>query len=107
VTDRERKGIFLTFLTAIAAFVYAFDSDWLRPPLERLITAQTGRPFSAEHLSLDFGLPLRAHLQGVRFGNPDWAHEREMLAVERMDLTLELMPLLRDHAIVLPYVHLS
>jgi AsmA family protein len=85
----------------------AFDSNWLKGPVERAVSQRIGRPFTIEgELDIVPRLPPRFVMERVRLANPDWAVEPETLRLERAEFSLALLPLLRRH-VVLPEVTLS
>lgn len=84
-----------------------FDSNWLKGPVERLVSARAGRPFHI-HGKLDIVPRWRPRLvmEQVQLENPSWAVEPDTLRIERAEVSLSLPPLLRG-ALVLPQVTLS
>jgi uncharacterized protein involved in outer membrane biogenesis len=103
-----RAFIWLTLLIAIpVAIGLVFDSNWLKAPLERAISERTGRAFEIQG-ALDI-VPRwhpRLRMDQVRFANPPWAVEPHTLQLERAEVTISLLPLLRGH-VVLPEVVLT
>ncbi len=85
------------------------DWNWLKPPIERIASAQTGRtvhiggklevyPWSGSPKIVVYDLTL---------GNPDWEKaQRPMAHIERLELHLKLLPLLAGN-VVLPRVAVS
>lgn len=94
-------------LLAVIAFALVFDWNWLKPPLEKRVRAATGREFSiGGDLDVDLGLRPRVRASDVHLGNANWSKEPEMVALERIELRIALLPLLRGR-IDLPYLHLT
>ena len=100
--------ILLVLIALFAVFVAVFDWNWLRGPIERQATKQTGRELViAGNLSAQLAWPLpRLRAEGVTFANPPWAKEKQMLAADVVEITLSL-PLLFQRHIVLPEVRLE
>lgn len=94
-------------LAAFAILALVFDSNWLKGPIERMVTAKTGREFRIEgNLGIILRLTPRVTVEQVRFANPPWAQEPETLRLEKAEVSLALLPLLRGR-IVLPQVALT
>ncbi len=84
----------LVVLALALAFVLlaVFGWNWLRAPIERATLAQTGRALAIEgDLTWRWSWPL-PHLQanGVRFANPAWASQAQMLSADTVDITIDL-----------------
>lgn len=80
-------------------------ANWARGPIADLVQRQTGRVLQIQgDLRLGLGWPLlHVQVQGLRFANPAWAREPQMLEVDHADLRLDLRALLRGR-LVLPTV---
>jgi uncharacterized protein involved in outer membrane biogenesis len=102
-------GIVLVGLIALLVIVLGFfDWNLLRPPLARMITAQTGRPASIDgdlkvHL---WSWNPSAEVNGLTLKNPPWADRDLMFSAKRITVSVSLGRLLRGQ-IVLPQVALS
>lgn len=114
---------FLRFLkwvsTAIVAVLVSavlltvlFGWNWLRGPIEQYVTAKTGRVLAIQgnlglmwgwHNSL--GWP-RVSAQQVTFANPAWARQPHMLTADAVEVTLDVMHLLRGR-VVFPHVRVQ
>jgi uncharacterized protein involved in outer membrane biogenesis len=103
-----RRRLWLVAILAIPVIAaLAFDSNWLKGPLERAVSERTGREFRVlGELDIDLGRHPRLKLEQVRFANPPWAIEPHTLQLERAAITVALLPLLRGH-VVLPEVVLT
>lgn len=105
---RRRLLIVLGIVAGVPIVVgLLFDSNWLKGPVERAISARVGRPFTI-HGDLDIVPRLRPRfvMERVQLANPDWAAERDTLRLERAEVSVALLPLLRG-AVVLPEVTLT
>ena len=91
-----------------ALYVALFGWNWLRGPIERTALEKTGRALHiGGDIKLKFGWPLPHVLAGeVRFANPPWTREAQMLTADSVDVTIDLPQLLRRN-IVLPEVRLT
>lgn len=95
------------FAVLVAVAALAFDSNWLKGPLERAISERSGRAFEIRgDFDIDLALHPRFRMYGVRFENPPWAREPEMLRIEHAYFSVALLPLLRGQ-LVLPEVALN
>lgn len=100
-------GAFLAPVVLAILFITIFGWNWLRGPIERLTLEKTGRALVISgDVKLKFGWPLpRIQAGAVTFANPGWAREKQMLAADAVEITINLPQLLRQH-IVLPEVRL-
>lgn len=83
---RVAFGVLVSILAALAGLLTAAllvleVGGWnrLREPIERVVTARTGRAFSLHDLDVDLGLTTRIHLRGVSLANAPWARRPEPL----------------------------
>ena len=100
-------GLLLTLVLLAVAFIAIFGWNWLRGPIERMTLEKTGRELViGGDLQLKFGWPLpRIRADAVTFANPAWAREKQMVAADAVEVTIDLPQLLRRN-IVLPEVRL-
>ena len=71
-------------------------ANWFKRPIERRVTAQTGRSFHIDgNLDVDLGRTLTIRADGLRFANAPWAREPEMASARRLEFDLRAWPLLR------------
>ena len=83
-------------LMLLAGVVVAWDDNWLKSPLERRVTATTGRKFDiAGDLDISWGRPLVVTANGVTFGNAKWSSEPVMARARRVRIEIDPWPLLR------------
>jgi len=89
-------GIGVGILAALViGFFLVFDWNWLKGPIERRVTAATGRLLQIEgKVAGEWRLHPRISFEGIRFANPDWAQSPDFLTAERLELQIALMPLL-------------
>ena len=81
---------------AIIVLLLLWDWNWFKGPIERQVTARTGREFHIEgNLDVDLGRTLTITADRLRFANAPWAREPEMARVERLQFDLRFWPLLR------------
>src|SRR5690242_5117601 len=105
---RRRLLIALGVVVGVPVLIgLLFDSNWLKGPVERAVSERTGRAFT---IGGDFDvvprLPPRFVMERVRLASPPWAAEPETLRLERLEVSLALLPLLRRE-VVLPEVILT
>lgn len=101
-------GGFLALAALAFLFVAIFGWNWLRGPIERITTEKTGRVLAIKgELTMKFGWPgPRIHAVAVTFANPPWAREKQMVAADAVEITIDLPQLLRQN-IVFPEVRLE
>jgi uncharacterized protein involved in outer membrane biogenesis len=83
--------------------------DWnaLKGPIERMASARSGRVVKIDG-SLDvhvWSWTPRAVLEGLTIGNPPWDPSRPMIHVDRVNVQMKLLPLLKGD-VILPRVEL-
>jgi uncharacterized protein involved in outer membrane biogenesis len=89
-------SVAIGFALAIAALVVAWDWNWFKGPVERLVERRTGRTLEiGGDLDVDLGWTPVISAGHVRFGNAPWASEPTMAAADRVEFAVELKPLLR------------
>jgi AsmA family protein len=93
-------------LLVLIVFIALFDWNWLRGPVEKRVTAATGRELSIGDLDVDLGLRPRVRAQDVHFANAGWSQEPEMASIGTLEFSVYLPALLRGR-VDLPYVHLD
>lgn len=101
-------------LSALVVLLLLWDWNWFKRPIERRVTAQTGRSFHIDgDLDVDLGRTLTIRADGLRFANAPWAREPDMASVRRLELDLRFWPLLRGDmqipriALDVPVLHLQ
>src|SRR5487761_2246933 len=101
-------GLLLAPVLLAVLFIAIFGWNWLRGPIERMTLEKTGRELViGGDLQLKFGWPLpRIRADAVTFANPAWAREKQMVAADAVEVTIDLPQLLRRN-IVLPEVRLE
>lgn len=71
-----------------------FNWNWMKGPVERMVSAATGREFRIEgDLDVDF-FPLEVTAGGLYLGNAQWSSEPAMARVEHLHMRLRFWPLL-------------
>jgi AsmA protein len=89
-------------------YIALFGWNWLRSPLERLAEDQTGRVLAIRgDLTVGISWPtVRLHAAELRFANPAWAKEKQMVAAEGVAVTVDV-PALFQRQLVFPQVTLE
>lgn len=76
--------------------VLLWDWNWLKGPIERVVEARTGRSFDIHgDLDVDLGRTTTIRADRLALGNADWSDVPQMAAVDRLEIGIELWPLLR------------
>jgi uncharacterized protein involved in outer membrane biogenesis len=90
------------------AGVTVFGWNWARAPLQDLVFRATGRALSiGGALSVRTAWPsLQVTAEAVTFANPSWATEKQMLALERVAFSVDLVALL-GRKLAFPEVRLT
>jgi uncharacterized protein involved in outer membrane biogenesis len=94
-------------IVAVALAIAFFDWNSLRGPLARAISARIERPISIGGLQAALITPHpRVRVIRLTIGNPDWAGGGQMVSIDRLDVQVQWLPLLRGE-LVLPRVVVS
>ncbi|MDO9597078.1 MAG: AsmA family protein [Azoarcus sp.] len=113
--SRSLKWIAGVFLASVALaitlatlYVALFGWNALRGPIERMTLEKTGRELViGGELTVELTWPFPGvQADTVSFANPAWAKEEKMIAVDAIDIQIDLMQLIRGN-IVLPEVRLT
>ena len=102
-------GGFLLVITLLIVLIIAFFNwNWLRGPIERMATEKTGRQLVINgDLSAHLAWPRPSfRAERITFANPPWAKEKQMVAVDGVEFTIDLSELLMKN-VVLPEVRLE
>lgn len=101
-------GLLVAPVLLVVLLIAIFGWNWLRGPIERMTLEKTGRELAINgDLMIKFGWPLpRIQAGMVTFANPAWAREKQMLAADEIEITIDLPQLLRQN-IVLKEVRLQ
>lgn len=82
-------------VVAVLVLLLAWDWNWFKGPLERRVEANTGRALEiGGQLDVDLGWVSTISADKVRFGNADWSEQAVMAAADRVEIDIELAPLL-------------
>ena len=89
-------------------FVLIFGWNWARGPIERAVSEKTGRQLViGGDLSMRPAWPApRVRARSVTFANPAWAKQKQMVAVDDVEFTIDLLELLRAR-LMFPEVSLT
>jgi uncharacterized protein involved in outer membrane biogenesis len=100
-------GLVLLLVLAIVFFVFLFDWNAARGPISERLSKMTGRQVAIDgDLHVDWGWVTRITLQKVSLGNPSWAKQKEMAAVDKAVIAIDMRQLLRFR-LVLPEIALD
>lgn len=107
-SPRRRRWLIGSGIVAaiIVIFVLVFDWNWLRGPVERVVSAKTGREFRLGHLDVDLGRTTTVRGERMRLGNASWSKRGAMAEVNAAEIDVELWPLLRGK-VRLPEIRLE
>ncbi|WP_223572519.1 AsmA family protein [Xanthomonas citri] len=96
VSRHRRWWIGLGIVAALVAiFVLLFDWNWLRGPVERAVSAKTGREFHLGHLGVDLGRITTVRGERLSLGNASWSKRGAMAELHAAEIDVEFWPLLR------------
>jgi uncharacterized protein involved in outer membrane biogenesis len=88
-------AVLLVFVAAIAVFLAVFDWNWLKGPIERRVADATGRELViGGNIGGEWRLAPRLTFENVTFSNPEWSKLKHLLAAERVEIKISILPLL-------------
>ncbi len=94
-------------LVVLMLVIVFFPWDWLRGPVNRYVSDQTGRQFEiTRRLDVQLGRTITVKADGITFANPHWARDPYLVKAESAEFDIRFWPLLRGE-IELPRVSLS
>jgi uncharacterized protein involved in outer membrane biogenesis len=101
-------GITMGGLLLVLVLSLAFmDWNWFKHPIERIASAKSGRTVTiAGDLNVHiWSWTPTVAINGLTLGNPPWEPNRPMAKIERLEVHLKLLPLLKGD-VILPRVAL-
>jgi uncharacterized protein involved in outer membrane biogenesis len=101
-------GALLAAFLLPVLFIALFGWNWLRAPIERMVEQRTGRALTIDgdlRVKLSWPAPI-FRAAGLKFANPAWAHETDMLVADAAEVSVNLPQLLAG-TLVLPEVRLT
>jgi len=98
-----KSKILLGVVAAFALLWALFDWNWLRPALERYVSAEAGREVRADHLSVALGFSLEptVTLRGLYIQNAPWADTKQPMAIAgETSFTFSLRSVWEDRPVI-------
>lgn len=101
-------GAVIVPLLLAVLFILVFGWNWLRAPIERMTLEKTGRVLAINgDMRVVLGWPRpRIRANAVTFANPLWTQEKQMLAADAVEITIDLTQLLQ-RKLVFPELRLE
>jgi AsmA protein len=93
------------FLLLLMVLIAIFDWNWLRPPLERYISAKTQRTFKIDDLDVRLGFTPTIRMRNLSFSNSPGSKEPLMARAETVEFSVSLRDL--PDKILVPRVALT
>ena len=106
----SRKALVAIAVTAVAVIVLVvlFDWNWFKGPLERRVSAATGREFTiGGDLDVDLGRVTTVRASALRFSNAPWSREPTMASADHAEMDIEVWPLIFQRETRIPEVRLT
>lgn len=96
----------LAFVLLVVLALACFNWNWAKGPLQRYVSASTGRELRIDgDLDVDF-LPLEVRADRIYFGNAPWSDERAMARIGNLHARVRFWPLLAGR-LTLPLLRLE
>ncbi|QOW20169.1 AsmA family protein [Lysobacter ciconiae] len=91
----------------LIVLVALWDWNWFKGPVERQVENRTGREFRIKgDLDVDLGWTPTIRANDVHFANAKWARDPEMASAEQLELSIDLLRLLRGK-VRIPHLRLA
>jgi uncharacterized protein involved in outer membrane biogenesis len=106
----SRKALVATAVTAAALIVLVvlFDWNWFKGPIERRVSAATGREFTiGGDLDVDLGQVTTVRASALRFSNAPWSREPTMASADHAEMDVEVWPLIFQRETRIPEIRLT
>lgn len=105
--SRPMRTAAVVVLVAIALLVLLWDWNWFKGPVERMVEARTGRALViGGDLDVDLGRTTTVRADALRFANADWSESETMASADRVEIQVEILPLLFKREVRLPGIRL-
>jgi uncharacterized protein involved in outer membrane biogenesis len=96
-----RRLVLLVVAVLFIALVAVWDWDWFKGPVERRVTAATGRTFRIHgHLDVDLSRIIVVRATGLSLQNAKWSRTAQMSSAELLRIEIPFWPLLRGQRIL-------
>ncbi|MEJ1096186.1 MULTISPECIES: AsmA family protein [unclassified Pseudoxanthomonas] len=93
---------------AVIVFIVLFDWNWFKAPVERRVSAATGREFRiGGDLDVDLGRVTTIRADALRFGNAPWSREATMASADHAEMDIELWSLIFRRETRIPEIRLT
>ncbi len=93
---------------AVVLLIVLFDWNWFKGSLERAVQARTGRALHIDgNLDVDLGRVTRLTAERIRFANAAWSKEPVMGTADRVEVDVEIWPLLLRRETRIPAIRLA
>jgi AsmA family protein len=106
----SRKTLIAAAAVAVVVivFILLFDWNWFKGPVERRVSAETGREFRiGGDLDVDLGRITTIRADALRFGNAAWSREATMASADHAEMDIEVWPLIFRRQTRIPEVRLT
>jgi len=89
-------GIIIILIVAVYAVLLSYDFNKMKPRIERAVLEATGRELKlGGDIELDIGFAPTLVVSNVSFQNAPWGSRPEALKVQRLEVQVALLPLIR------------
>lgn len=101
-------GFVLAAVMAVLVVLFIlFDWNWFKGPLERQVSARTGREFQIHgNLDVDLGRVTTIRADALQFDNASWSKDPTMAAAQRAEMDIEIWPLIFMREVRIPEIRL-
>jgi hypothetical protein len=89
-------GLIVLLVLIVVVIISTFDVNQYKDDIIELVENNTHRKFDISgDLDLALSLIPTVVVEGVSFGNADWGSRKDMMTMDRLELQVSLMPLLK------------
>ena len=108
VTAHPWRTASAVLAVALLVLVLLWDWNWFKGPVERIVSAKTGRSFEiGGDLDVDLGRVTVISAGALRLGNPAWSDEPQMASVDQLELHVRPFTFLPGRQGRIPELRLS
>ena len=96
IADHPWRSALAVAALGLLVLLLLWDWNWFKGPVERAVETRTGRSFTiGGDLDVDLGRVTTIRADALELGNADWSEDARMAAADRLQLSIEILPLLR------------
>lgn len=94
-------SVLLVLFVGLSMYLKSLDFNNYKSQLQRVVQKATGRTLEIDgRLALNLSLRPSLSVDGLHFGNAAWASRKNMINVKRLEVEVQLLPLLTGQLVI-------